>query len=191
MWLIDSLRKLLLPRNVGSPPESGFSDVNGDVSKDSDDLQLIAPESGEVPFPLVRPRSADILTTLAFSVNEAKKFRKDKDKESGRESLYIRPNKLLPRLNTESGRLELSTFCIDEIPEDAVPVFLATSAGGVSVGRVDFLPADFLERSLSLDPNWTPHRHVDVLDWPTEEDAQKAIALQLSVKRPGILWAEG
>lgn len=188
MWLIDSLKKLLQPQSAGTPADVDLSpepEIDGapvalgfESSRDG--------EESAPAFPMDRPCSADSLGVLSFSVNEPKKFRKVQ--ENGKELLYIKANKLLPRRNPDTQRLELSTFCVDGISQDAVPAFLADSTGGNSVGCLDFQPAEFTGLGLRLDPNWEPHRHVDVYEWPAEEDAQKALVMQLSSIRPGVLW---
>lgn len=94
-----------------------------------------------------------------------------------------KPGIFLPRYTEESGRLELSTYRIDDLRESNVwglgTEHIEPKIGRVIPARCDLLAADYIEQGLVLEFDNIPERHVNVVDWPSEREACLAVALEL------------
>jgi hypothetical protein len=78
--------------------------------------------------------------------------------------------------------LVLSTFRIlnashDELQRLGVVAFANRPAMAYGWGQIK--GADVREVGLRCDPDNQPKRHVGIVDWPNEKDAQKQLALEL------------
>lgn len=78
------------------------------------------------------------------------------------------------------GRLELSSFCMDELQEhEKWQVLDANSNKAPIPARSDLNEPIVLEAGLTCDPDWDPERHVNIIDWPSEDDRQTSAAQAL------------
>lgn len=77
------------------------------------------------------------------------------------------------------GRWELSTFCVDGIDEVARWELLDLHGDRPTVGRCELRVELILEVGLTIEPDWKPERHVNVVGWPESEDGRLSIAQAL------------
>lgn len=101
---------------------------------------------------------------LAISVNEIGKL----DKKPKLKVRNLKPREY-------DGRLELSTFCVDEFDDGATWQLLELHAG-VVVGRAQLRSQVFRAERLTVHPDWDPERHVNIVDWPAAEEEVTSIA---------------
>ena len=125
-----------------------------------------------------RGRRADVdlrvrLTKLAVWAHERSKL--------GGEPLGVKSKNFMPRLH--EGRLELSTFCVEDMPEADAWALLDTHAPKPVLGRGEFLRLDARQLGLLVEPNWEPPRHVNLVQWPDEYERQKDIAQALHARQ--------
>lgn len=83
-----------------------------------------------------------------------------------------------PRLEA-SGRLELSTFCVDELEDLDRWGILDAHGDKPVVARTELKTQDVVAAGLVADPDWNPERHVNLVDWPHQEEARLAIQQKL------------
>lgn len=107
---------------------------------------------------------------IALGANELRKLQGKPPK--------IRTRQFRPRL--EGGRWELSTFCMDGLPEQERWLLLEAHVRPQVVARAEVGPVHVESAQLLLDPDWNPERHVNIVGWPDEEDAQLSRAQVLS-----------
>lgn len=81
------------------------------------------------------------------------------------------------------GRLELSTYCLEELGTAEQWVLLDGHSLKAVLGKAELEKTDILNERLTLDPNWDPQRHVNVVEWPASEEDQKQIAQVLLSKQ--------
>ena len=84
-------------------------------------------------------------------------------------------------------RNRVSAFWIDELLEPEVWRIGDEVAGAPRqkqpIARADFSASVLAEINLTIQPDPIPHpRHVDICGWPTEKDAQKAVALEMCAR---------
>jgi hypothetical protein len=91
---------------------------------------------------------------------------------------YAKVVVFIPRLIEYNRRLELSSFCIEAMCEDDAWNHLGQHCGkGLThpiYGRADFAGSVCASATpaLSLDPDWTPPRHVNILGWEGQKCSQ-------------------
>lgn len=85
------------------------------------------------------------------------------------------------------GRWELSTFSMDGLDSFARWNVLDSNSSRATVGRSELTCSSIEEIGLSVDPNWEPERHVNVVGWPDAEDARLSLAQALRDKQEFIL----
>lgn len=105
------------------------------------------------------------VSILSIGVNEKNKYRAD---------LIPRRTCFAPRRIND--RYELSSFSIDNLSDSDAWKLLNTNIscrnGNQIPARIDF-DTDFVKKhQLKLDINWTPDRHVNLIDWPDDEAAR-------------------
>lgn len=98
----------------------------------------------------------------------------------------IKTKHLKPKL-TDSGRWELSSFCVDGLAEDDRWALLAQHVKPKVYARAELLPADVHDATLSLDVDWVPERHVNIVGWPEVEIEQVSLAQVLSDRQVCIV----
>ncbi|WP_303748376.1 hypothetical protein [Stenotrophomonas pigmentata] len=81
------------------------------------------------------------------------------------------------------GRLELSSFCVDQLGDTEVWELLDAHLNKPAIGRAQFEIGHFHESGLEHDPDWHPERHVNILGWPDKEEEQTSIAQVLYRKQ--------
>lgn len=124
------------------------------------------------------------ISTVSFGLNEKNKYSTRPKEEKPRP----KSRALMPR--RYEGRLELSTFCIEGMADQDAWMFLDKMLVGDDTvepfppipARVDIEVQLIHECELDIDANWQPERHVDVIGWPFEEEAQKSITQVMSAK---------
>lgn len=85
-----------------------------------------------------------------------------------------------PRQEKETGRLALSSFCLDNLDDNARWALLDTvSSNAPNPARAELKVSHIESIGLSADPDWHPERHVNIIDWPAEEDAQTSLTQSL------------
>jgi hypothetical protein len=99
----------------------------------------------------------------------------EKGKQDGVPKAKVRNFK--PRLI--QGRLELSSFCIDQLADVEVWNLLDQHLNKPAIGRAQFELDHVCVAGLVPDPDWVPERHVNILGWPEEEEVQTSIAQEL------------
>ncbi|MBL8297523.1 MAG: hypothetical protein JNN30_04155 [Rhodanobacteraceae bacterium] len=100
--------------------------------------------------------------TLARGWNEKKKL----DKVPRGKVKHFKPQ-------LHDGRLELSLFCMDELSESERWALLDKHSDKKPIpARSELSTASILQAGLSIDANWEPERHVNVLNWPEDEVEQ-------------------
>lgn len=115
------------------------------------------------------------VSEVSIFINEARKIEKA-------EPPRARIDNFRPRRNKETGRLEKSSFCIDEMREpDCWQMLSNASTVRPVLGRADLHALDILEAELSLEANWVPERHVDLIGW-REDHAQETSSLMHLLK---------
>lgn len=88
-----------------------------------------------------------------------------------------------------AGRLELSSFCVDEMDDQEVWVLLDSHLDKPAIGRAQLGVARVAGEGLEPHPDWDPERHVNILGWPAEEERQASLAqmlygIQTYLRRP-------
>lgn len=117
---------------------------------------------------------------LAFAITENSKMNGPRN--------ALRPRTLRTSIvaNPDTGRLELSTYCTDELSADEIWVILDRSVPIHSPAghpaRIDFDAKHLQTIDLLLDANWDPERHVDLYHWPQNENDHDAM-IQLLVRK--------
>lgn len=100
----------------------------------------------------------------------------EKSKQDGVPKAKVKNFKPRP---CEGGRLELSSFCIDELQDPSIWELLDKHLNKPAIGRSDLGLEGVSGVGLQADPDWDPERHVNLLGWPPEEEHQTAIAQKL------------
>ncbi len=135
---------------------------------------LRSPSDG---FGTAAPKSDDNdPQVVAVGVNETKKLNKA--------PVALKAKHFRPRAE-ESGRLALSTYCVDELDDDACWKLLELHVKPAVVARAELPVQVFRDARLTADPDWDPERHVNVIDWPTADEEIASItqeALYLAQK---------
>jgi hypothetical protein len=90
-----------------------------------------------------------------------------------------KPRCFLPKMEA-NGRWERSSFCMDGLGESAKWNILDRHSDKPVVARSDLLKAVVSDAQLSLDPDWDPERHVNIVGWADDRAAQKSAAQLLS-----------
>ena len=90
------------------------------------------------------------------------------------------PRALQPYANEATGRLELSTFCVDGLDEPAKFALLALH--GKVYGKTELAVALIEKFKLGIDPNWNPEKHVDIIGWPLDFDERHALSQAMSTQ---------
>ena len=75
--------------------------------------------------------------------------------------------------------MALSTYCVDELPESACWALLEIHVKPAVVARSELLAQVFRNATLTVDPDWDPERHVNIIDWPTEDEKITLIAQEI------------
>lgn len=75
----------------------------------------------------------------------------------------------------ESGRLALSTFCVDGLGDMERWILLDLHVKPL-LARVETSAQSFRDAGLIVDPDNDPERHVNVVGWPAEREACKVLA---------------
>lgn len=108
---------------------------------------------------------------VALGINEKGKFNS---------TPVARVRVFMPRLE-ESGQHELSSYCVDGLPEEDRWELLAPHVSPL-LARVE-LPTDAIRHAgLTVDPDWDPERHVNIVGWPPSLEERKAIAQEALAK---------
>ena len=81
------------------------------------------------------------------------------------------------------NRLELSSFCIDELSDLDIWVLLDQHLDKPAIGRADLGTVVFADVGLNHVPDWDPERHINILGWPADEEVQASIAQSLYNKQ--------
>ena len=105
---------------------------------------------------------------VALGINELNKSKVDIRVPEARARAFM------PRPE-DSGRLALSTFCVDGLEEIERWSLLGLHVTPL-LARVEKRAQSFRDAGLIVDPDNIPERHVNVLGWPLEREACKAIA---------------
>ena len=94
-----------------------------------------------------------------------------------------KPGGFLPRYADKSERFEFSTYRIDGLGESEVwrigAKHIEPRIRRVIPARCDLLAVDYIEQGLVLEFDNIPERHMNVVDWPSETEAQISLALEL------------
>src|SRR3546814_6661831 len=78
------------------------------------------------------------------------------------------------RPTTFNGRLELSSFCVDGLDDSKRWVLLDEHSDKQPIPARAELSATAIDQAgLRQDPDWDPERHVNIVDWPSEEERQR------------------
>jgi len=100
--------------------------------------------------------------------------RKNEMKHPENQPPYSKVVVFMPRFVDRTQHFELSSFCIEAMCEDDAWNHLGKHCGkGLThpiYGRGDFVGSVCVNATpvLSLDPNWNPPRHVNILGWSDE-----------------------
>lgn len=86
----------------------------------------------------------------------------------------VRARQFKPRLE-DSGRFELSTYCVDQLDEQGRWELLEKHVKPL-VARAELGTHVFRDAGLTVDPDWDPERHINIVDWPEDEEARNSIA---------------
>jgi hypothetical protein len=78
------------------------------------------------------------------------------------------------KLNPSSGRVELSTFCIDNL-SDSEAVELIEGATRRQHAHAVIKTESIVEIGLQIDPDWQPERHVNIVGWADDPNAEHVI----------------
>lgn len=113
------------------------------------------------------------ISTVAIWVNEKSKIQGTPPRAKAKN--------FLPR--PFEGRLELSTYCLEELQIGEQWDLLDSHSPKAVLGKAELHATDIKDERLALDPNWDPERHVNVVDWPEPDEAQKQIAQALLAKQ--------
>jgi hypothetical protein len=79
----------------------------------------------------------------------------------------------------ESGRLALSTYCIDELDDEACWILLELHVKPAVVARAELLVQVLRDAGLTADADWDPERHVNIIDWPTADEEIVSISQEV------------
>lgn len=107
---------------------------------------------------------------MAIGINELRS-------KLNKEHSAARVRVFLPR-REHSGRWALSTFCVDRLDEMARWSLLKQYVDPL-VARVELHTDVFRDAGLTVAPDWVPERHVNIVNWPEEEEARTSIAQEL------------
>ena len=103
------------------------------------------------------------------------------------EKRCVKPTAFMPH----RVRLDLSVFRIQGLESEEIwsigKKYVATPRGKKLYGTGNIAVANIQKHQLRVVPNEPPPRHVDILGWPKEKDAQKLIALELSAEATLVL----
>lgn len=90
----------------------------------------------------------------------------------------LKAKHLKPRLDAKYG-VALSTFCVAHLNDVDRWCLLLEFVKPNLVARAEFEATVFLDAGLALDADWEPRRHVNVHQWPKDDEAQTSIAQEL------------
>ena len=97
-----------------------------------------------------------------------------------------KPKNFRPRLNkANNNRFELSSFCLQGLVFEYRKWRLLQkhSTKRPVIGRSELDVSVLEELNLTVDPDWTPLRHVNIYGWPTIETEKTGIAQVLHAKQ--------
>jgi len=127
-------------------------------------------------------------TLLSRFVTSLKNVRKEK-------TPFAKPTNFLPRPNPDTGQLELSTFQVSDLGEEHIwelaTLHIEPRTGRRVPARCDLPVSEYELHDLRADDDDDPPRHVNVVDWPANEEDQLAIANDLAIavhKRGGLVF---
>lgn len=103
---------------------------------------------------------------VAVGVNESGKLTK--------QPLALKAKHFRPRAEP-SGRLALSTYCVDQLTEEQCWELLELHVRPAVVARSELETRVFSDAGLVVDPDWIPERHVNVVGWPVEDEVIASI----------------
>src|SRR3546814_6721190 len=73
-----------------------------------------------------------------------------------------------------TGRLELSSFCVDGLDDSKRWVLLDEHSDKQPIPARAELSATAIDQAgLRQHPDWDPERHVNIVDWPSEDERQR------------------
>ena len=139
-------------RNWRNPSRSGSNEAISNAVHDS--LQERAPQ--EIPL-------RDRVSVVSIFVNENSKI------ERG-EPARARVNQFRPKKNPQTSRLEKSSLCLEEIDAQEGWRRLQECSIRQVLGRADLRASQVNDVELSLDADWQPERHVNIIDLPEAEE---------------------
>ena len=114
----------------------------------------------------IAPKRREV-NEIAIGLNEKSKFRGQPP--------VAKSSNFNPRLY--KGRLELSSYCVDGLDDAGRWTLLDRHSNKPPIpARTELDSVHVYEAGLALDPNWDPERHVNVIGWPDQDDAQKSAA---------------
>ena len=87
--------------------------------------------------------------------------------------------------------MALSTYCVDELPEAACWELLEIHVKPAVVARSELLAQVFRNATLTVDPDWDPERHVNIIDWPTADEEITLIAQEILSEAQRLVMRNG
>lgn len=103
---------------------------------------------------------------VAIGINEPSKLNK---KPAARVRVF-KPSR------EPSGVWALSTFCVDQLDDQGRWDLLGQYINPL-VARVELHTNIFRKAGLTVDADWVPERHVNILDWPDDEEARTSTSI--------------
>lgn len=107
---------------------------------------------------------------VAVGVNETSKLNKAPP--------ALKAKHFRPRAE-ESGRLALSTYCMDDLSDGQCWELLALHVKPAVVARAELPTQVFRDSRLEVDPDWDPERHVNVIGWPAADEEIASITQEV------------
>ena len=124
------------------------------------------------------------MSQVALALNERKKCGGQPPRAGPR---HYRPKK------SDAGRLELSTFCIQDLAEGEKWSFLdkmIKAPDDKVPARVDIDVSFIRSLLLDIDENWIPPRHVDIIGWGEQDNVQQSVRQRMSAQLIATLREE-
>lgn len=109
---------------------------------------------------------ARVVVELARAVSQAK------DLDTGVSPPGVKQRVFRPKPNRATGRLELSTFCVDDLSRDEAVSVIESATHRRQHAHAVVKAGSLEEIGLKADADWTPERHVNVIGWSDASDSE-------------------
>lgn len=107
---------------------------------------------------------------VAVGVNESKKLNKA--------PLSLKAKHFRPRPEG-CGRMALSTYCVDDLDDAERWQLLELHVKPAVVARAELFVKVIRDAQLTVDSDWDPDRHVNVIGWPESDEAITTLAMDV------------